>query len=369
MRILQIGKYSQERCGGVETAVYGLCEELAKEHDVELVVHGRVRRREKRGRFVSEELPTLLTAFSAPIAPALVAYLRRGPGFDVVQVSLQNPAAVLAYLLARPAGRLVVWYHHDIVRQKILGFLLRPLQLALLSRADAIVATSRAYAESSAALRAHRNKVRVIPLGIDADKLVDDAAVARSIEIRKRFDRPLVVFVGRLVHYKGLGCLIEAMRGLRAQLLIVGSGPLEGELRALTARLGLEGQVLFQAVPRSESVAPYLLACDLAVLPSIDRTEAFGLSLLEAMACGKPVIATELGTGTSWVCEDGVNGLVVPPRDSGALRRAIERLLSDPELSRRLGEAGRRKARSLFSLSGMAGSFVELYRKLLEPPC
>lgn len=353
----------------METAVYGLCEELAKEHDVELLVCGPRGRSESRGRLTAHALPAWLTAFGAPIVPALVARLKASADFDVIQVSLQNPMAVMAYMLARPPGRLVAWYHHDIVRQKRLGRMLRPLQDAFLRRADAIVVGSGAIAQSSEALRSFLDKVHVLPFGIDAAALSPEGADEKARRLRLRYGTPLVVFVGRLVYYKGLAQLIEAMNGLEARLLIVGSGPLESELRAQTARLGLSDRVFFEAVPQSEPIGPYWLACDAAVLPSTERTEAFGLSLLEAMACGKPVVATELGTGTTVVCEDGVNGLVVPPGDSAALRGALKRLLSDPALSRRLGEAGRRKVLARYSLSAMARSFVELYRSLLERPC
>ncbi|MBI3300241.1 MAG: glycosyltransferase [Elusimicrobia bacterium] len=371
MRILQVGKYTQDKPGGVETAVYTLCRELAKEHDVELLAASPSRegRTRAEGRFTEHVLPTWLTAASTPLVPALVSRLRAARGFDVVQVSLQNPMAVLAVLLARPAGRLVAWYHHDIVRQKRLGRAFAPLQAAFLRRADAIVATSREYAEGSEALRAFVDKIHVIELGVDAGSLGLEGAEEPARRLRARFGGPLIVFVGRLVYYKGLGCLLEAMRGLDARLLVVGSGPLEAELRAAAARPGLAGRVFFEAVPHDRPLGPYWLAADAAVLPSTERTEAFGLSLVEAMHCGKPVVATRLGTGTTTVCRDGVNGLVVEPGDPAGLRAALARLLADPALSRRLGEAGRALARERFSAEAMARSFVELYGRLAARPC
>lgn len=371
MRILQVGKYSEDRPGGVETAVYTLCRELAKEHDVELLVasSGRGARTRVEGRFTERVLPTWLTAASAPLVPALVARLREARDFDVVQVSLQNPMAVLAVLLARPAGRLVAWYHHDIVRQKGLGRAFAPLQAAFFRRADAIVATSREYAESSPALRGFQDKVHVIPLGIDEARLGLEGAEEPARRLRERFGGPLIVFVGRLVYYKGLACLFEAMRGLDARLLVVGRGPLEAQLRASARRPGLDGRVFFEDVPHGRPLAPCYLAADAAVLPSTHRTEAFGLSLVEAMFCGRPVVATRLGTGTTTVCRDGVNGLVVEPGDPAALRAALARLLADPGLSRRLGEAGRALARERFSAGAMARSFVELYGRPAARPC
>lgn len=371
MRILQVGKYSEDRPGGLETAAYTLSRELAKEHDVELLVAspGGPGRTRLDGRFTERVLPTWLTVAATPLVPALVSRLRAARDFDVVQVSLQNPMAVLAVLAARPPGRLVAWYHHDIVRQKRLGRAFAPLQAAFLRRADAVVATSREYADSSETLRAFADKVHVIPLGVDARRLGLEGAEDAARRLRERFGGPLVVFVGRLVYYKGLGCLLEAMRGLDARLLVVGRGPLEGELRASVVRLGLAGRVFFEAVPHDRPIAPFWLAADAAVLPSTERTEAFGLSLVEAMLCGKPVVATRLGTGTTTVCRDGVTGLVVEPGDPAALRGALARLLGDPALSRRLGEAGRELARELFSARAMARSFVELYCRLAARTC
>lgn len=373
MRILQVGKYARERAGGVETAVYGLSAELAKEHDVEVLVcsaDGR-ERTVREGRLTERVVRAPVTLFSTPLAPGLYTRLREARDFDVVQVSLQNPAAVAAVLAASPPGRLVAWYHHDIVRQRRLGRLFGPLQDAFLRRADAIVATSRAYAESSETLSRFAGKVRIIPLGIDEGRLglAGSGAQAQARLLRERCGTPLVVFVGRLVYYKGLAVLLEALRGLDARLLVVGEGPLEGALRAQAERTGLGGRVFFEKVPHDRPIAPYWLAADAAVLPSTERTEAFGLSLIEAMACSRPVVATELGTGTTAVCEDGVNGLAVPAGDAAALRAALNRLLGDPALGRRLGEAGRRRFEERYSARSMSRSFVQLYGALLGTPC
>jgi rhamnosyl/mannosyltransferase len=368
VRILQVGKFPKEHCGGVENAVFSLSEALARDHEVEVVtssLDGRAAESRDAGVRV-RSLPTWGRLFSAPITPSLISYLKRASGFDVIQISFQNPMAALAYALARPEGRLVVWYHHDIIRQRLLGLFLHPLIRHVLSKASRIVATSASYAAGSGVLRRFSHKTTVIPLGIDISRFQTQAARSEAKAIRSRHGAPLILFVGRLVYYKGLPTLLEAMPGLEARLLIIGQGPLEASLRAQVESLGLGGKVDFLKVPREESVAPYLHACDLLVLPSTERTEAFGLVLLEAMACGKPVVATELGTGTSFVCQDKVTGLVVPPRDAPALSRALRSLLSDPDRARRMGEEGKKRAASLFSLQTMADSFVKLYQGL---PC
>ena len=264
-----------------------------------------------------------------------------------------------------------MWYHHDIVRQRLLAPLVGPLLSRVLEKADRIVATSLPYARSSKALSGFLDKTTVIPLGVDAARLNEASEVSESRRVRSECGSPLVLFIGRLVYYKGLPVLLDAMKGVEARLLIIGDGPLKAELRRLAAGPGLAGKVLFRSVPQEEPLGKYLHACDLLALPSTERTEAYGLALLEAMACGKPVIATELGTGTSFVCRDGIDGLIVPPRDPAALRSAIRALLSDPAKARRMGEAGRDRVREQFTLEEMARQFVGLYRQLLgdDRPC
>ncbi|MFA5139865.1 MAG: glycosyltransferase [Elusimicrobiota bacterium] len=372
MRILQVGKFPKEYCGGVERAVFTLSERLAQEHDVEVVTSNLAPRlkTERSGRLVHHSLPTWLQLFSTPITPSLFAYFRSAR-FDVVQISFQNPMAAAAYLWARPQGKLVVWYHHDIIRQRLLGPLIAPLLSRVLKAADRIVATSGPYARSSKTLAGFLEKTTVIPLGVDAERLNEERGISESRRIRSEYGSPIVLFIGRLVYYKGLPVLLEAMKGVAARLLVIGSGPLEAELKRLAAGPGLAGKVTFRSVPQEEPLGKYLHACDLLVLPSTERTEAYGLTLLEAMACAKPVIATELGTGTSFVCQHGINGLVVPPGDAAALRSAIQAVLSDPDKARRMGEAGRGRVRDRFTLEGMARQFVGLYRQLLgdDRPC
>ncbi|OGR88547.1 MAG: hypothetical protein A3J74_11665 [Elusimicrobia bacterium RIFCSPHIGHO2_02_FULL_57_9] len=367
MKIFQVGKFPRERPGGIETAVFSLAKQLALRHQVEVAVSatGGVGKTFSWEGVACHQLPTWFSIFSTPVSPSLIGALRRASGFDVLQISYQNPMAALAYWIARPAGRLVIWYHHDIVRQVWLGRLLEPLLSHLLKKADAIVSTSRAYAGSSIILRKFADKVRVIPLGIELSPFEDDKEIRTSEIVRRRYGSPLILFIGRLVYYKGLDYLIEAMQGLKANLLVIGSGPLESRLRAGAQTRGVGPQVHFLEVPFDEPLARYLHACDLLVLPSVERTEAFGLVLLEAMACGKPVITTEIGTGTSFVCSDGVTGLIIPPQDAPALRRALQKLLSNPVLARKMGEAGQNRVRQFFSAEVMAESFLELYRSLL----
>jgi rhamnosyl/mannosyltransferase len=184
-------------------------------------------------------------------------------------------------------------------------------------------------------------------------------------ELRNKYGTPLLLFVGILRYYKGLEYLITALRDVKATLLVVGSGPMAEQWQNLTVRLGLADRVFFVG-QHVEDLPVYYQACDLFVLPSSHRSEAFGLVQVEAMACGKAVICTELGTGTSYVNVDGETGLVVPARDADALALAITRLLNDDALRIEMGKRGRERALREFSHETMIDRVLELYQGLLQ---
>ena len=179
-------------------------------------------------------------------------------------------------------------------------------------------------------------------------------------------DLPLLLFIGRLRHYKGVDVLIRAMHDIHAQLLIIGTGQMQEAWQYLTQAESLTDKVVFlgDASERETLAARY--AADLFVLPSTNRAEALGIVQLEAMACGMPVVCTELGTGTSYVNRDGATGLVVPPNDPRALAVAINRLLASPALRAKMGVEGRRRVRSEFSLQEMINVTIAFYEEALR---
>ena len=179
---------------------------------------------------------------------------------------------------------------------------------------------------------------------------------------------PRLLFVGRLVYYKGLEVLLDAMSLCEGSLVIAGEGPLEGALRALVTEKRLGERVLFAGRVADADLPAFYQACDVFVLPSTARTEAFGVVQIEAMAAGKPVISTNLPTGVPWVNQDGVSGLVVTPGDRAALGEALRRLLDDGAFRQRLGEGARRRAQTMFSRERMVAAFKSLIDTVVREP-
>jgi len=364
LKVLHVGKFYPPHHGGMESHVELLARLTRAEADVEVVVSNDGPRtvRETVGGVPVTRIGTRLRLASASFGPGMAKAIRAADA-DVVHFHHPNPPAVLSYLAARPRGRLVVTYHSDIVRQRVLGPLFSPVLHRFLARADAIVASSPDYAASSPVLRRHAARVRVIPFGIDPGELetVDPAEVEA---VRARYGPRIVFAAGRLVYYKGFAYLVRAMRRVDGHLLIAGDGPLRGELARVAAEAGVEEKVTL--LGRVPDLRPLYHAADLFALPSVARSEAFGIVQLEAMACGVPVVNTALDTGVPFVSPHGVTGLTVPPADADALADALTRLLDDAALRARLGRAGRERVAGELGAGSMARRTLALYREVAE---
>jgi rhamnosyl/mannosyltransferase len=301
--------------------------------------------------------------WSQPVAPGYLA-AARWPA-DVVYLHRPHPLADLAALLAR-ARALVIFHHSDIQRQRSARKLYRPLAHAVARRARAAVVGAQAnLAHADDLGAAGRAIARVIPFGVDETRFTP----GRPAETPKPFTdgarAPTGLFVGRLVSYKGLDVLLEAVSGTALRMVIVGDGPLRAELEAEVERRALGGQVALVGEVSEPALPAYFQAADYLVLPSTSPAEMFGVAMVEAMACGKPVISTSLSSGVREVNVDGVTGLVVTPADHEQLRAAMLRLVGDEALRGKLGSAGRRRVEERFTLHGMVAAHLELCEELM----
>ncbi|HEX6370594.1 MAG TPA: glycosyltransferase [Longimicrobium sp.] len=364
MRVLHVGKFYPPHRGGMESHVETLARELSADVDVQVLVSsdGRQTVRETIDGIPVTRIGTLASFASASINPGMARAIREANA-DLVHFHHPNPTGVLSYLASGRRGPLVVTYHSDIIRQRVLGAAFGPVLHRFLRGAHTILASSPDYAASSPVLRRHAERVRIVPFGIRAEafETADADAVAA---IRAEYGPRLVVGAGRLVYYKGFDYLVRAMVAVDARLVILGDGPLHGALRALAAQAGVADRVhLPGAVP---DLAPWYHAADVFALPAVARSEAFGLVQLEAMAAGTPVVNTRLESGVPFVSRDGESGITVPPADVDALAAALTRLLDDEPLRRRMGQAARERVRRELSLDRMVARTLQIYREAVS---
>jgi glycosyltransferase involved in cell wall biosynthesis len=216
-----------------------------------------------------------------------------------------------------------------------------------MDRADLVIATSPNMVEHSSVLSRVAEKCRVVPFGLDPTRYkATPAVLERAFELRTPHDRPIILFVGRLIYYKGADVLVRAMRDVDADLVMIGKGPLEADLRAATAAAGIAYH-----------------AADVFCLPSVARSEAFGLVQMEAHASGTPVVSTTLTTGVPFVNLDGVTGLTVPPGDAKALADALRTLVGDGDLRARMGAAARERVLRDFTIGRMVDQTIDVYEE------
>lgn len=295
----------------------------------------------------------------APVAPTFPYHLRAAAA-DVTVIHSPNPTAEIAWLLARPRGTLVVRYHSDVIRQARAMQWYRPLFTRFLQQAAVILPTSEHYLNSSPFLAPVRAQCRAVPLGILPERF--PAPDGERLEaLRQRYGGPFVLFTGRHRYYKGLSYLVEAARFIQIPVVIAGDGPEREKTMQLAGTAGVP--VHFPGHLDHDCLVDHLHACEVFVFPSVERSEAFGMSIMEAHACGKAVVATQLGTGVEFINEHGKTGLNVPPRDAGALAAAVNELLAAPETRQTMGHYARTRIQTTFHASTLARQEFNLYQE------
>lgn len=375
MRILHFGKY-WHKDGGIETHVKTLCKGLASNgiEVVNLVSSTTLKSNYfKVDGFTIVESPSIGVYFSTSISPRMVFDARRlnsEKSFDLIHLHFPDPMSHLASAsLPMEIPRIITW-HSDIIKQRRLLKLYRPFQLHAVQHSKAIVsATELHFLNSTQIPQRYPSKQRyVIPFGTDLDWLEYNSSVHESVRaIKHQAQGRFILFtLGRHVEYKGFSFLIDAIKDTQAFLFLGGDGPLTPKLKSQVQSLGLTGRIFFTGRLTSAEVAAHYHACDAFCLPSISHNEAFGIVQIEAMACGKPVICSNLDNGINEVTLNQVTGLTVPPMNAKALSLAIERLRLDISLRHKLGEQGLKRIKENYSEGKMIEEHLNLYKNVLS---
>ena len=371
MRILHVYRtYFPDTQGGLEDVIRTLASGLARDR-FEVVVFCPSR----QVRCVEEievdgvrvcRVPELFEVASCNVfLRGLGAFRRWARWADIVHYHFPWPFADILHLLVagHPRPKSVLTYHSDIVRQRLLGRIYAPLMRRFLRSVDRIVATSEPYRRGSALLGEFAPAVSVIPIGMDVAR-VARAQPARLKAWRSQVGEGFFFFVGVLRYYKGLEVLLHAVAGTGLRVVIAGDGPEGPRLRALAEQLGA-GNVRFAGRIADADKWALLELSRAMVFPSNVRSEAYGVALLEAMACARPVISVDIDSGMNFVNVPGETGLWVAPDDPAALRDAMLQLEGDDVLCERLGLAGRQRVATTLSSRRMIDAYQSLYCELL----
>ena len=363
LKILEVNKFYAPHIGGIETLIRQRAEYFAQRPDVEVKV---LVCREGRGKAEVRQIggvdvyycSSLGTYFSCPLSLEFFRKFKEMAQWaDVVEIHTPFPLGDAACLLSKCKCRVVIAWHSDVIKQKFLLQFYKPVLKRFLKRADTIITATKGHIDGSDFLPEFAEKCRIIPYPLDASLY---GKPGKHILQCRNAGAGKVLFVGRLVYYKGVSYLIEAFRNVRGcELFLCGTGRLESELKAQAAGL----PVHFLGQLSDEDLKAAFADCDIFVLPSVERSEAFGIVQQEAMACGKPVINTSLRSGVPYVSVHGETGLTVPPKDAKALAKAIQKLADDAALRETYGRRAAEKVRRDYAPDSIMEQILDVLRE------
>lgn len=371
IKILQVNKLYYPEVGGIEKTLQQISEGLNEKAALEVLVC------QKKGRGISERVNEVQVhragsfgvIASVPISFSFIWKLRRmSKNMDIIQFHMPFPLGDLACLLSGYKGKVAAYWHSDVVKQKKWMIFYRPVMEAFLRRADVIFVGARGVAEGSKYLGPYLNKCHVVPFAVSESILRDGREYIDAYGCSRNNDGLQILFVGRLVYYKGISVLIDAVKRLPAsvKLTVVGDGVLEEEMKQKCRELEIQDRVLFLGKVSDEQLKQCYRQADVFVLPSTQRSEAFGLVQLEAMAYGLPVVNTNLKSGVPEVSIHGETGLTVPPEDPVQLAEALKWMEEHPQERTEMGKRARKRVETHYSEKALFSGLIKEYEELLR---
>ncbi len=379
LHITMVNKHYPPHLGGIEYHLRDLSEALAAHGEsVHVLAANESRERVDESMHGVEitRLPRQFGISSAPVAASMPGEIERlATESDVFHLHFPYPWGELSWLKANTGVPTVLSYHSDIVRQKAGLAVYRPFMERVLDDVDLILAATPNMVEHSPFLSARAEKCRIVPYGIHVEDYATTPEVERRAEeLRAEHEgRKIVLFVGRLIYYKGADVLVRAMGALSessalagADLVMIGRGPLEAQLREIAVANNTIGRITFLPPQPNEDLVAWYHAADVFALPSVARSEAFGLVQVEAHASGTPTVSTNLTTGVPYVNQHERTGIVVEPHDIRGLAEALDKLLADDELRERYGAQAKERALAEFSIPRMVEQTLAVYREAME---
>lgn len=371
IKVLQLTKFYPPFWGGIEAVTFELTERLrgAGYHCDVLCANTGLKTvtEQYNQQYQVTRAASFGRLFSTSISFSLIAELRKiHQQYDIIHVHLPDPLTALALFLVNPTCKIVIHWHSDIIKQKQLLKLFLPIQHWLLKRADAIIGTSPKYIQESPQLKEYLHKCTPIPIGSALQQNPSEDLVKL---VQQKYQNKKIVFaLGRLVYYKGFTFLIEAAKQLPNDMVVVigGTGPLEKQLKRQIEKNGLHDKVILAGRIAMQELPAYYQACFVLCFPSTHPSEAFGVTQIEAMSFGKPVISTEIPrSGVSWVNQHLESGLIIEKENATAIANAINLLSKDEALYKQLSVKAKQRYQLYFKPEQMIQKVSDLYHHIL----
>ncbi|PLB86680.1 glycosyl transferase family 1 [Dysgonamonadaceae bacterium] len=373
MKILQLGKFYPPDTGGMETALYNITEEL-NQRGIQCDVLCANKEKKYRNDLLNGYKVIRTSSYgivaSTSISPQMIRELKKViTNYDILHIHHPNPTANLALFMANPKKqKVVIHWHSDIIKQELELRFYKPLLIWMLKKADVIIGTSQKYIDESLQLKDFKNKCVPIPIGIKKNDIGVDEN--KFEEIKVRFKNKKIIFsLGRFIYYKGFEYLIESAKYLPDNYVILlgGDGELKEKYEQIIRENGLSEKVFLVGKIDQKDLGSYYEACDLFCLPSIAKSEAFGLVMVEAMSFGKPIVATKIkGSGTDWVNHNEITGLNVEPKNPEQLANAFKTILENQEIYSKFSKNAFQRYLNEFTIETEIEKLIKVYRTILN---
>lgn len=369
MRILHFFKtYYPDAFGGIQQVIYQLAEGAVQAGAQVDVLTLSAKNPQQTFDIANHQVHTakqdIYVASTGLSWSAIMQFKTLAAQADVIHYHFPWPYMDLVHLLVRPNKPCVVSYHSDIVKQKYLLQLYQPLMMHFLKKVGAVVAAAPNYVQTSSVLQSLEREIDIIPYGLD-EQSYRQPTLATLNKWKSKLPEKFYLFIGFLRYYKGLSFLLDALTHLDYPLVVIGEGPCEQELKQQAEKLQLNNVYFVGPVP-DEDKNTLLSLCYAVVFPSHLRSEAFGMTLLEAAMYGKPMITCEIGTGTTYINIHGETGLVAEPAHSDSLRAAIQQLWYAPHMAVQMGINARKRFEENFTAQVMNQRYMQLYQRLIN---
>ncbi len=372
IKILQVGKYFHPERGGIESVSKSLIDNLDQtkfKMDLLCFNTNSTTIIDKYKHATIIRCGILFSFFSAPFSIGFFKrFFQLHHEYDIIHIHTPNPIALIALYFIHPSAKIIIHWHSDILNKGILYKFIRPFETAALQKASSIIGTSQTYIDESEPLRKYSNKTHFIPLGTTIINRQNQAEGVAAL--RQQYAGKKIVFsLGRFVGYKGFNYLIAAAAMMQDDIVIIigGDGPLFQEYELLIQQNKVADKVILTGNISDNHLQNYFEAADIFCLPSCEKSEAFGVVIIEALSFGKPVVATTIeGSGVSWVNQHGVTGLNVPPKNPTALADAINKLANDAALRKQMGDAALERYQHNFTDEIMQNKFESFYHQLIH---
>lgn len=363
MKVLHVYKtYYPDTFGGVEAFIKELSKGLI-EKGIESSIFCLTSQKNEEEIFIDSikiyKIPYDISLASTPLSlKAVFKFKEIVQNFDIIHYHFPYPLADLFHLFYGKNKKSIVTYHSDIVKQKFLYFFYKPLQDIFLKNVDKIITTSSNYLETSPVLQKYKDKVSIISQGLDKNSYprAEEKEVKRY---KEKFGGKFFLYIGSLRYYKGIHTLIDAAKKTGFSVVIAGDGPLKEDLKKQSNNCS---NIYFLGIITEQKKVNLLSACYGFAFPSHLRSEAFGLSLLEAAMFQKPMISCEIGTGTSFINIHNETGLIIKPENVDALSIAMKTLFLNEALTKKMGINSYKRYLDLFTSDKMVEGYERIYR-------